>query len=159
MPIDNQLFRAAMGRLVTGVTVLAARDPDGTLIGMTASAVTSLSLDPPMLLVCVGHAAAAHPALTRGDRFSVNVLGTEQQELSRRFATRDLQRFEGIACDVTPSGLPWLRGALACLECRRDAVHEGGDHSIVTGVIEWAKVGGGDPLLYYLGGYRRIGAA
>jgi flavin reductase (DIM6/NTAB) family NADH-FMN oxidoreductase RutF len=157
MPIDTQLFRAAMGRLVTGVTVLAARERDGRLIGMTASAVTSLSLDPPMLLACVGHAAAAHQALTQGDRFSVNVLATEQEDLSRRFATRDLQRFAGIAYDVTPSGLPWLRGALACLECRRDAVHEGGDHSIVTGVIEWARVTDGEPLLHSLGGYRRIG--
>ena len=159
MPIDSQTFRAAMGRLVAGVTVLAARERDGGLIGMTASAVTSLSLDPPMLLACIGHAAAAHQALTQGDRFSVNVLATEQQELSGRFASREPQRFDGIACDVTPSGLPWLRGALACLECRRDAVHEGGDHSIVTGVIEWVQVGDGDPLLYFLGGYRRIGAS
>ena len=159
MPIDSQLFRAAMGRLVTGVTVLAARGRDGGLIGMTASAVTSLSLDPPMLLACVGHAAAAHQALTQEDRFSVNVLATDQQELSQRFATRELQRFDGIAHDVTPSGLPWLRGALACLECRRVAVHEGGDHSIVTGVIEWAQVTDSDPLLYFLGGYRRIGAS
>ena len=157
MPIDSQLFRAAMGRLATGVTVLAARDAAGGFIGMTASAVTSLSLDPPMLLACVGRAAAAHDALTQGDRFSVNVLATEQQDLSQRFATRDLQRFDGIAYDVTPSGLPWLRGALACLECRRDAVHGAGDHVIVTGVIEWARAGGGDPLLYFLGGYRRIG--
>jgi flavin reductase (DIM6/NTAB) family NADH-FMN oxidoreductase RutF len=158
MPIDSQLFRAAMGRLVTGVTVLAAREPDGALIGMTASAVTSLSLDPPMLLACVGHAAAAYQALVSAERFSVNVLGTDQQDLSQRFATRDLQRFAGIAYDVTPAGLPWLRGALACLECRRDAVHEGGDHSIVTGVVEWARTADGDPLLYFLGGYRRIGA-
>jgi len=94
--------------------VLAARERDGGIIGMTASAVTSLSLDPPMLLVCVGHASAAHQALTRGDRFSVNVLAAEQQELSGRFASRGPQRIEGIACDVTPSGLPWLPGALAC---------------------------------------------
>ena len=159
MPIDSQAFRAAMGRLASGVTVLAARERDGGIIGMTASAVTSLSLDPPLLLVCVGHAAAAHQTLTQADRFSVNVLATEQQELSARFASRGLQRFDGIACAVTPSGLPRLHGALACLECRRAAVHEGGDHSIVTGVIEWAHVADGDPLLYFLGGYRRIGAA
>jgi flavin reductase (DIM6/NTAB) family NADH-FMN oxidoreductase RutF len=158
MPIDRPLFRAAMGRLATGVTVLAVRAPEGGFLGMTASAVTSLSLDPPMLLACVGHAAAAHQALTIEPQFSVNVLASDQQEISRRFATRDLQRFDGVACDVTPSGLPWLRGALACLECRRDALHEGGDHSIVTGVIEWARVADGDPLLYFLGGYRRIGA-
>jgi flavin reductase (DIM6/NTAB) family NADH-FMN oxidoreductase RutF len=157
MPIDSQLFRAAMGRFVTGVTVLAAREPDGRFIGMTASAVASLSLDPPMLLACVGHAAAAHQALVGNDRFSVNVLGPDQQDLAQRFATRELQRFAGVTHDVTPAGLPWLRGALACLECQRDAVHEGGDHSIVTGVVEWARAADGDPLLYFLGGYRRIG--
>ena len=158
MPIDSQTFRAAMGRLATGVTVLAARERDGRLVGMTASAVTSLSLEPPMLLACIGHAAAAHQALTQGDRFTVNMLAAGQQELSGRFASREPQRFDDIACDETPSGLPWLPGALACLECRRDAVHEGGDHSIVTGVIEWARTADGDPLLYFLGGYRRIGA-
>jgi flavin reductase (DIM6/NTAB) family NADH-FMN oxidoreductase RutF len=158
MPIDSQLFRSAMGRLATGVTVLAAREAVGAFIGMTASSVSSLSLDPPMLLACVGHAAAAYLALTAGDRFSVSILATDQQELSRRFASRGLQHFDGVAYDETPTGLPWLRGALACLECRRDAVHEGGDHSIVTGVVEWARVREGDPLLYFLGGYRRIGA-
>jgi len=74
MPIDGQLFRHAMARLATGVTVLVAREGEGAFIGMTASAVTSLSLDPPMLLACIGQSAAAHAALTRGASFGVNVL-------------------------------------------------------------------------------------
>jgi len=155
MPIDGQLFRHAMARLATGVTVLVAREADGGFIGMTASAVTSLSLDPPMVLACIGHAAAAHAALAGGESFGVNILAADQQETSRRFADRTAQRFDGAGMGRTPGGLPRLPGALAWLEVRRATVHAGGDHSIVTGVVEWAEAADGEPLLYFLGGYRR----
>ena len=158
MPIDSQLFRAALGRLATGVTVVAVRGPDGAPIGMTASAVTSLSIEPPMVLVCVAHAAALHEAIVHGTTFSVNVLAADQEDLSRRFAIRERQRFDDLAVEWTPARLPRLAGALACLECRRDTVHRGGDHTIVTGVVEWAWAGDGAPLLYFLGGYGRLGA-
>lgn len=156
MPIDGPLFRRAMARLPTGVTVLVAPDPDGGFIGMTASAVSSLSLDPPMVLACIGHAAAAHAALAAGAAFTVNVLAADQEEVSRHFASREGQRFDGAGCERTPGRLPRLAGTLACLEVRRAAVHEGGDHSIVTGVVEWAWARDGDPLLYFLGGYARV---
>jgi len=155
MPIDRSLFRRAMARLPTGVTVLVAREAGGGFIGMTASAVTSLSLEPPMVLACIGHAAVAHRDLTSGAVFGVNVLAADQEEVSRRFADRDTQRFDLGGLETTPSGLPRLPGVLACLEVRRDAVHEGGDHSIVTGVVEWAWARDGEPLLYLLGGYGR----
>jgi flavin reductase (DIM6/NTAB) family NADH-FMN oxidoreductase RutF len=156
MPIDSKLFRQAMARLPTGVTVLVARDPAGGFIGMTASAVTSLSLDPPMLLACVGKAAAAHAALAEGPGFAMSVLAADQEGLSRRFASREQQRFDGVGWERTPGGLPRLPDALACFEVRRDAVYEGGDHSIVTGVVEWTWVREGDPLLYFLGDYARL---
>ena len=156
MPIDGKLFRTAMGRLPTGVTVLVAVAPEGGYIGMTASAVTSLSLDPPMVLACIGHAAIAHAALTTGRAFSLNVLAEDQEEVSRRFASRDRQRFDGAGCAHTPAGLPRLPGVLASLELRRAALYEGGDHTIVTGVVEWAWARDGAPLLYYLGGYGRL---
>lgn len=155
MPIESPQFRRAMSRLPTGVTVLVAREPGGGWIGMTASAVASLSLEPPMVLACIGHAAAAHGALTRCDAFGLNVLAADQEAVSRRFADRTTQRFEAGALETTPSGLPRLPGALACLEVRRAAVYEGGDHSIVTAVVEWAWAGEGEPLLYVLGGYSR----
>jgi flavin reductase (DIM6/NTAB) family NADH-FMN oxidoreductase RutF len=156
MPVESPLFRHAMARLATGVTVLVGREVGGGFIGMTASAVTSLSLEPPMVLACIGHAAAAHDALTGGPAFSLNILAADQEEVSRRFATRDAQRFDGAGFDRTPAGLPRLPGGLACLEVRRAAVHEGGDHSIVTGVVEWAWARDGEPLLYLLGGYARV---
>lgn len=155
MPIDSQLFRHAMARLATGVTVLVAREREDGFIGMTASAVASLSLDPPMVLACIGHSAAAHAPLTGGASFGVNVLAAGQEEASRRFASRDEQRFDGAGMERTPGGLPRLPGALAWLEVRRTAVHPAGDHSIVTGVVEWAEAADGEPLLYFLGGYRR----
>jgi flavin reductase (DIM6/NTAB) family NADH-FMN oxidoreductase RutF len=155
MPIDSTRFRHAMARLPAGVTVLVAREAGGAFIGMTASAFTSLSLDPPMVLACIGHAAAAHQALTRGAAFGVNILAADQEAVSRRFADRSTQRFEGTGLEATPAGLPLIPGALACLEVRRSDVHEGGDHSIVTGVVEWAWAQDGEPLLYVLGGYTR----
>lgn len=155
MAIDSTEFRRAMGRLASGVAVLAGREPDGGFIGMTASAVTSLSLDPPMVLACVGHAALAHAALAGGERFSLSILAADQEAVSQRFATRDLQRFDD-ALERTPAGLPRVAGALACLEVRRADVHAAGDHSIVTGVVEWAWARDGEPLLYVLGGYRRL---
>jgi len=155
MPIESALFRRAMSRLPTGVTVLVAPDPSGGFIGMTASAVTALSLEPPMVLACIGHAAAAHDALTCCTTLGVNVLAADQEAVSRHFADRTSQRFAAGALETTPSGLPRLPGALACLEVRRTAVHEAGDHSIVTGVVEWACAGDGAPLLYVLGGYTR----
>ncbi len=155
MPIESTAFRRALSRLPTGVTVLVAAEPGGGFVGMTASAVTSLSLEPPMVLACVGHAAAAHDALTGCGAFAVNVLAAGQEELSRRFADRARQRLEADAEERTPSGLPRIPGALACLEVRRAAVHEAGDHSIVTGVVEWAWAGEGEPLLYLFGGYGR----
>ena len=155
MPIDAPSFRRALSRLPTGVTVLVARESDGGFIGMTASAVTSLSLEPPMILACIGHEAAAHAALTGGAAFGVNILAADQEETSRRFAGKEEQRFDGRGMDRTPGGFPRLPGALASLEVRRTAVHPGGDHSIVTGVVEWAWAGEGEALLYFLGGYRR----
>jgi len=156
MPVDAALFRHTLARLASGVSVLVGREPDGGFIGMTASAVTSLSLEPPMVLACVGHAAAAHGALTGGEAFAVNILAAGQEEVSRRFAGLETQRFDGAGLECTPGGLPRLDGVLACLEVRRAAVYPGGDHSIVTGVVEWAWAGEGEPLLYVLGGYRRV---
>jgi flavin reductase (DIM6/NTAB) family NADH-FMN oxidoreductase RutF len=155
MPIDSRSYRHAMSRLATGVTVLVARERDGGFIGMTASAVTSLSLDPPMILACIGHEAAAHAALTGGAAFGVNILAADQEEASRRFASKGEQRLDGTGMERTPAGFPRLPGALAWLEVRRTAVHPGGDHTIVTGVVEWAAAADGEPLLYFLGGYRR----
>ncbi len=156
MPVESLLFRRAMSRLPTGVAVLVARDAAGGCIGMTASAITSLSLEPPMVLACIGREAAAHAALTRGRAFALNVLAADQEAVSRRFADRSTQQLDASGLETTPCGLPRLPGVLACLEVRRGQVFEAGDHSIVTGVVEWAWAGDGEPLVYARGGYTRL---
>lgn len=157
MPLDPQRFRDTMGHVVTGVCVIAVRDADGAVLGMTASSVASLSLDPPMLLLCVGLEAEIHDPIVRAPAFGVSVLAAGQEELAVRFATQGRQRFDDPSGEVTPGGLPRLKGAIAHLECRRGEVFRGGDHSIVTGTVEWAATPGGPPLCYFRSAYGSVG--
>lgn len=142
-----------LGRFATGVTVLTVQAPDGRPHGMTASSLTSVSLEPPLVLVCIDHSARIHRLITSADQFAVNVLTADQEELARRFADPHDDRFGGVRYRTTPAGLVYLEGALAHIEVRRQALHEAGDHTIVLG-----RVGGGDaregqPLMYFRGGY------
>lgn len=153
MPLDATRFRHTMGQLATGVTVVTARVPRGRAVGITASSVTSLSLDPPMLLVCVGRDAVIHDPLLEAERFAVNVLTVDQRELARRFADRSRQLLEEGEFVLSPGGAPLLPGALARIECRRRTDLVAGDHTIVTGTLEWSEVGEGAPLCYFRGDY------
>jgi flavin reductase (DIM6/NTAB) family NADH-FMN oxidoreductase RutF len=154
MAVDAGLFRSAMSRLAAGVTIVTARDDGGRAHGMTASAVTSLSLAPPMLLVCVGHDASLHDTIVAADTFGVNVLARGQRDVAERFALRGRQAWDATdGTGTSPAGLPLVAGALAHVDCRRAAVYAGGDHSIVTGVVEWASVRDGAPLCYFRSTY------
>jgi flavin reductase (DIM6/NTAB) family NADH-FMN oxidoreductase RutF len=156
--VDARRFKEIMAQLATAVTVVTVMDRQGRPMGMTASAVCSLSLEPPMLLVCVDRAAGIHDALVRSPFFAVNVLAREQEQLAVRFARRDLDHFDGIDWDVGPAGLAVLRGSLAQLECRRAEVFPAGDHAIVTGVVEWAQTRDRAPLCYFRARYTGLGA-
>lgn len=156
MPLDPQRFRQTMGSFPTGVAIVAAHDARGVLRGMTASSVASLSLEPPMLLVCVGHDADLHDALVAAPLFAISVLAEGQEDLAVRFATRGRQHFGDLAIGATPGGLPRINGAIAHVECRRDAVFAAGDHSIVTGVVEWAETDAGAPLCYFRSRYAQL---
>ncbi len=142
-----------LGRFATGVTVVTVTAPDGRPHGMTASSLTSVSLDPPLVLVCVDHAARMHPLITSADTFVVNVLAADQEELARRFADPHDDRFDGVRYGTTPSGLVHLDGVLARIECRRQALHEAGDHTIVLGRVAGGDAREGHPLMYFRGGY------
>ncbi len=157
MPLDAARFRQTMGHLAAGVTVVTVRTPQGGL-GMTASSVSSLSLEPPLLLVCVGHDAAIHDALLGAERFGVNILAAQQEALARRFADRARQRLDPSELELSPGGVPILGGALARIECRRHGQHAAGDHTIVTGLLEWSDIGSGRPLCYFRGGFGGLGA-
>lgn len=156
MPVDPDRFRSALGRFASGVTVLTMRDADGKDHGMTATAFSSLSLDPPLVLVCVDRGASMAGPLGQATHFAVNLLARGQEELSRRFAEKDVDRFSGVATVRGREDVPLLDGAIAHLECRIDARHPGGDHVIVVGEVLDARAHEGEPLVYHLGRYGRI---
>jgi flavin reductase (DIM6/NTAB) family NADH-FMN oxidoreductase RutF len=147
------LFRQLLGRFATGVTVLTVLAPDGRPHGMTASSLTSVSLEPPLVLVCVDHAARLHHLITSAEAFVVNVLASDQEELSRRFADPHDDRFEGVPYRILPGGFVHLDAALAHIECHREALHDAGDHTIVLGRVTGGDVRDGSPLIYFRGTY------
>jgi flavin reductase (DIM6/NTAB) family NADH-FMN oxidoreductase RutF len=158
MALTPTEFRTALRSFAAGVTVVTTRDREGLPSGLTASAFTSVSLTPPLVLVCVDHAATAHPDLRERGWFAVNVLRREQEALSRRFAVSGGDKFRGVPYREGSTGLPLLDGALATLECRIVETHEAGDHTIFVGLVESASGTGGRPLVYFHGGYHSLTA-
>ncbi len=120
---------------------------------MTASSLASVSLQPPLVSVCLDHAAELHDLIVVAPEFVVNVLESRQEELSRRFADKHEDRFEGVGYHAGPDGQILLDGALAHIECRHFARYPGGDHTIVVGRVIGGDTHGGHPLIYYRGGY------
>ena len=155
--IDPDTFRATLGRFASGVTVVTARDDTGTDHGMTVSAFSSVSLEPPLVLACIAHDASMHDVLKHRDRIGVNVLCSTQEHLSRRFADEDeTDRFDGIGYSRGESGVALLDDALAHIEARVVARHEAGDHTVFIAEVESAAPRDGRPLLYYRGGYAQL---
>lgn len=162
--LDTTALRAAFAQFATGVTVMTARTD--APCGMTANAFTSLSMDPPLALVCVAQSAAMHAAVLRAQAFGVSVLAADQEWHARYFADRRRPRgaaeFEGIAWHPgAQTGVPLLAGALARLECRLTDVHRGGDHSIFVGeVVGFTHAGedAADALVFHRGGFHRLPA-
>lgn len=158
-PNDAGRFRRVMGRFATGVTVITTRLGD-ELHGMTANSVASVSLDPLLVLVCVDKKADTHDMLMKAGVFAVNILGQDQAEIARRFATKELHSQHGLT-DVphtfAVTGSPVIEGCLAYLDCRTMAEHHGGDHTIFVGeVLEAREMENDEPLLFYRGEYRRL---
>ena len=155
--ISPDEFRHTLSHFASGVTIITVCDGQGRPTGLTASAFTSVSLDPPLILVCVDHKSQSYPALVAGKMFAVNILAHDQEALSRRFATTKIEnKFEGVPFALSALGLPLLENALAHLECATVNVHLEGDHSIFVGRIERAVVKTGHPLVYYRGRYDRL---
>ena len=156
-------FRKAMGSFATGVTVITV-DYEGEVHGMTANAFASVSLDPMLVLVCVDHKARTHTHLHARKRFGVNVLAENQRAVSEYYADpnpdhRYAEREARARFDRTQHGTPVLHGALAYLECRLHTAQDAGDHTIFIAEVEDVVVRAGDPLLYFRGEYRKVGAA
>ena len=154
---DARTLRDALGCFATGVTVVTCLDPAGKPVGLTVNSFTSVSLDPPLLLVCIARDAASAPAFLATGHFAVNVLQTGQQPASIRFSTRSDDRFGPNDWSPGELGAPVLQQSLSVFECEAFAVHEGGDHHILLGrVIKATFDASLDPLLYFRGRYRRL---
>lgn len=155
MSIDPDLFRSVLGRFATGVTVVTTRDDHGDH-GMTVSAFSSVSLEPPLVLVCVAHDAMMTPVITAANHFVVNILSDGQEALSRRFSSKLDDRFAGIGFSRGEHVIVILDDVLAWMECRVVNVYVAGDHTIITGAVERAHARDARPLLYYRGGYAQL---
>ncbi len=157
--MDPRQFRDLIGRFATGVTVITT-EVDGLVHGMTANAISSVSLDPLLLLVCVGRESRCHEQLLASERFAVNLLTEDQEHLSNHFArsddpTHDLGK---IGCRVGQMGLPLLDGCLGYFECTKHAEFDGGDHTIFVGRVEHGELllPEARPLLFFGGQYERL---
>lgn len=155
MAFDSMAQRRIMGHFATGVTVVTAH-LDGEIYGMTANAVSSLSLNPPLILVAVDKSAAMHASLTSCRHFAVNILSDDQEHLSRRFAMRGPKEVADLKWITGASGAPILADSLAWVDCRLAEILPGGDHNIFLGEILAGDCRDASPLLYFGGKYRRL---
>ncbi len=157
MPVSNAEFRTALGRFASGVTVVTTKDKAEGLHGITVSAFCSVSLNPPLVLVCIDNRSSSLEHLAEGCHFAVNILSEAQQHLSQKFASKDPDRFGGVdfkESEMTRS--PLLDNAIAHLECRTVYNYLAGDHTIVVGEVEAIQVTDENPLLYCRGDYQKL---
>ena len=159
MAIDGATQRRILGHFATGVTVITTGAAGGSEWGMTANSITSLSLDPPLVLFAIDRSNQMLRQLAATPAFAINILRADQEALSRRFAMPGPKDFAGIAVTFADSGAPIFSDCLGYLDCTVHARHPGGDHEIVVGEIVGGGLAGGKPLLFYGGGYNRIAHA
>ena len=150
-------FRRACGRFATGVTIATVLDAQGLPHGLTVNSFSSVSLEPPLISICLGHAVTVIEAFRDSKYFGINVLGDDQQVLSDRFARKGHDRFDGLEWYRGSHGAPLLPGVLAAIECSQHRRVTAGDHDIFIGEMLTSEVGEGKPLIYFAGRYRRLG--
>ena len=156
--IDHREFRRALGHFMTGVTIVTTVDSEGRPRGLTANSFTSVSLEPPLILVCIGQTAASFSEFQTTDRFAVSVLAAEQRDTSKLFASQRDDKFETVAWRMGEGGSPILDTGLAWYECH---VHDrilAGDHLILIGRVISCRRKPGRPLGFFQGGYVSLGA-
>ena len=157
MTVDAELFKQGLRRWASGVTVVTAKSGDEQH-GMTVSAFSSVSADPPLVLVCANRGSRTHKIIADGGKFTVNVLASDQRDVSGIFASSKSEgtRFDQVAWRAGETGVPLIEGALANLECRVEESYHHGSHTIYIGYVEAAHVADKQPLVYYDGGYRDV---
>ena len=155
--VPGDLLRDVAGTFATGVTVVTTRT-DAGLFGCTANAVTSLSLEPPLMLVCLDRSTKTHPRLLDSRAFAINIIrtGPGSEELVRLFAGKSEDKFAHVEWREGITGSPLLAASLSHLECELDDTYEGGDHTIFIGRVVAAERGDGDPIVFYRGRFTRL---
>ena len=156
MAIEPQELRRVMGHFATGVTVITTKDKEGTPQGLTANAFMSLSLNPPLVLISVDKGATCYACFESPNGFTVNFLGEDQEEISKRFATKGIDKFSGLQWHPGGNGAAIIDGVLGYVECKITQCHDGGDHTIVVGEILNASATGDRPLLFFKGKYQKL---
>lgn len=154
VPVTTEEFKAAMAAFTAGVAVITTVDAAGVPFALTATAFSSVSKSPPLCLVCVSHAAEAHPVIRVVGRFAVNILSRDQDDLSARFATHGIDKFATVPwVPGGATGCPLLPGALATIECLVTETLTAGDHDVFLGAIQGIHLGTTEPLVYFRGRY------
>lgn len=155
MSVSPAEFKRALSHWASGVAIITARDADGEPVGLTATSFASLSLEPPLILFCLGLDSTNREAIVAAQGFAVHMLAVEQEELSNRFAVKGGDKFAGLEWREGQWGAPLLPGCLTVLECRTHAQVPEGDHIIMVGAVEGIHIRGGQPLLYFGASYHR----
>jgi flavin reductase (DIM6/NTAB) family NADH-FMN oxidoreductase RutF len=154
--VDFALFRLIAGHWLTGVAIVTSADRDGRPFGLTMSAVTSLSLDPPQFLICIDNRSDTLPAIRASGCFCIQYLRSDQEAVAAAFARKNSDKFSPFHFHPGHTGAPILDGVIAFAECRVHATYPGGDHTIVVGDVVYGEAVGGAPLAYFRGGYRSL---
>lgn len=155
---DSRALRSALGQFATGITVVTTRAPGGAFVGLTVNSFSALSLEPPLILWSLRCSSPSLPVFEAVDRFVVNVLAEAQVEVSRRFASPQADKFEGVAHAENAWGLPLLHGASAWFECRTVSRQIAGDHCLFIAEVERFTLSEAAPLLFHAGGYFALGS-
>ncbi|HLI85291.1 MAG TPA: flavin reductase family protein [Bryobacteraceae bacterium] len=155
--VSSEKFRLACGRFATGVAIAAVRDDAGVPHGLTVSSFTSVSLDPPLVLICLGHAITNIEEFRRSRYFGLSFLRQDQRNVSEHFARKGGDKFDGMDWYAGGSGVPLIANALAAMECLAYQRFTSGDHDILVGEVVHVEVADGTPLIYYASNYRKLG--
>ncbi len=155
-PVSPEAFREACAHFASGVAIATTRDPLGNPHGLTISSFTPVSLDPPLVLICVDSHCALLAHFRSSAFFAVNILEASQRALSEAFALKPDQRFDNVDWSAGVTAAPLLAGSLATIECRKTRILEAGDHGVVFGEVVAAAVHSGRPLVYFHRAYRAL---
>lgn len=158
MPVDDAQFKLAMSHFASGVTIVTT-EFEGKPYGLTVASFASLSLRPPLVLICIEKAVKSHDAIIAARKFGVSILGSDQSDVSSRFASKGGDKFAGAKTKRGDLDIPLIDGALCTIECRLRDQWPGGDHSIFIGEVVDVQAREGAPLVYFRSGYRQLSNA